>query len=102
MAILFSKVTLSSGDKTASFLVSGAPASEHSLDGWTNYHSFVRSLNPHSHVVASVTEYLYGEEDIFDATPEEVAYMTMRLQMRPDFLEKRCDQIDQTEFSFST
>ena len=53
MAILFSKVTLTSGDKNASFLVSGAPASEHSLDGWTNYHSFVRSLDPHSHVVAS-------------------------------------------------
>lgn len=102
MAILFSKVTLTSGDRDASFLVSGAPTSEHSLDGWTNYHSFIRSLDPQSHVVASVTEYLYGEEEIYDATPEEVAYMTMRLQTRSDFLEKRCDRIDQIEFSFIT
>ena len=102
MAILFSKVSLAADDKNTSFLVSGSPADAKSLLGWTAYHTFINSLAPATHVIASVTTYTYGGEDVFDATPEEVAYLTMRLQMRSDFLEQRCDQIDQTEFSFDT
>ena len=37
-----------------------------------------------------ITAYTYGERNVVVATPEEVAYMDMRIRMRPDFLESRC------------
>ena len=100
MAILFSKVTLSSGDKETFFLISGVPSAAAAFKGWTGYHTFVESLAPASHVMADITAYTYGGEDIVEASPEEVAYMTMRLKGRPDFLEKRCEQQSRTQFEF--
>lgn len=100
MAILFSKVTLSSEEKTSSFLVFGIPSDSKAFVGWTAFHAFVDSLAPASNVKAEVTAYTYGEQDVVIATPEEVAYMAMRMQMRPDFLEARCVEKCQTCFEF--
>ena len=100
MAILFSKATLSSGEKQTSFLVSGVPSTAAAFKGWTGYRTFVDSLAPASHVMADITAYTYGGEDIVEASPEEVTYMTMRLKGRPDFLEKRCEQQSRTRFEF--
>ena len=100
MAILFSKVALSSGDKETYFLVSGVPSATAAFKGWTGYRTFVESLAPASHVMADITAYTYGGEDIVEASHEEVAYMTMRLKGRPDFLEKRCEQQSRTQFEF--
>ena len=50
--------------------------------------------------MADITAYTYGGEDIVEARPEEVAYMTMRLKGRPDFLKKRCEQQSRTQFEF--
>lgn len=101
MAISFSNVKLASGDKVSTFLISGTPTDASFFTGWTKYHSFINDLVPYSYVVALVTSYLYGEEDIVEATPEEVAYMTVRLEKQPDFLESRCKQVDQIKFSFT-
>ena len=48
-----------------------------------------------SKIKCEVQTYGYGEDDgygKFDATPEEVAYMQKRIEMRPDFLETRCQK----------
>ena len=100
MAVLFSKAILSSEEKQSSFLVSGIPSDVNSFAGWTAFQAFVDSLAPASHVKAEITSYTYGEQEVVIATPEEVAYMNMRMQMRPDFLEARCVVQCQTHFEF--
>ena len=100
MAILFSKATLSSGEKQSSFLISGIPSDAGAFVGWTAFHAFVDSLAPATHIKAKVTSYTYGEQEVVTATPEEVAYMAMRMQMRPDFLETRCAVKCQVQFEF--
>lgn len=100
MAILFSQATLLSGEKQSSFLVSGIPSDADAFVGWTAFHAFVDSLIPASHVKADITAYTYGEREVVTATPEEVAYMAMRMQRRPDFLETRCTVQQHEQFEF--
>ena len=100
MAILFSKATMASGGSSTSFLIAGAPSSAEEFDGWTAYHSFVDALLAGTEVQAHITAYMYGERYVVVATPEEVAYMDMRIRMRPDFLESRCQMHAQIKFSF--
>ena len=100
MAILFSKATLSSGEKQISFLISGVPYTAAAFKGWIGYRTFVESLAPASHVMADITAYIYGSEGIVEASSEEVAYMTIWLKGRPDFLEKRCEQQSRIQFEF--
>lgn len=50
--------------------------------------------------MAHITAYTYGGEDVVAATPEEVAYMAMRIRMRPDFLESRCQMYAEIDFGF--
>lgn len=101
MAILFSKATLASGGSSTSFLIAGAPSSVEEFDGWTAYHSFVNVLPAGTEVQARITAYTYGERDVVVATPEEVAYMDMRIRMRPDFLESRCRMHAEIDFGFT-
>lgn len=101
MAILFSKATLTSGDRSTTFLISGAPSSREAFAGWTAYQSFVDSLPAGAEVMAYITAYTYGGEDVVVATPEEVAYMAMRIGMRTDFLESHCQVYAEIELGFS-
>lgn len=101
MAILFSKATMASGGSSTSFLIAGAPSSLAAFVGWTAYHTFVDDLPAGAAVQARITAYTYGERDVVVATPEEVAYMDMRIRMRPDFLESRCQIHVEIEFSFT-
>ena len=100
MAILFSKATLTSGGCGTSFLISGAPSSRDDFVGWTAYQSFVDALPAGADVMVHITAYTYGERDVVMATPEEVAYMDMRLQRHPDFLESRCQVYVEIDFGF--
>ena len=45
-----------------------------------------------------VEAYLYGEGETVTATPEEVAYMMMRMDWDPEFLADRCDNIGDRDF----
>ena len=100
MAILFSKATLTSGGSSTSFLIAGAPSTAEEFDGWTAYHSFIDALPAGTEVQAHIAAYTYGERNVVVATPEEVAYMDIRIRMRPDFLESRCQMYAEIEFSF--
>ena len=46
-----------------------------------------------------VEAYLYGEGETVRATPEEVAYFTMRADADEEFLHDHCDNIEDTDFT---
>ena len=98
MSVRFSRVTLTSGDATASFLVGGSPKSQTDLQGWTAFESFMKSVPKGETVDAHAETFLYGGEEPVDATPEEVAYFYKRIDMRPDFIENRTKKCSETNF----
>ena len=98
MSVKFSRVTLASSGATASFLAGGTPKNQVDLHGWTAFESFMKSVPKGETVNAHADTFLYGGEEPVDATPEEVAYFYKRIEMRPDFIEKRTEKCDETDF----
>ena len=95
--IIFSKVKVTSD--TTNFvgegLCGGEPICYDDLAGWTFFEEVLNKCVGPSRIKCEVQTYGYGEDDgsgKFDATPEEVAYMQKRIDMRPDFLETRCQK----------
>ena len=88
MALVFSKVTIEADGESVDFLVSGSPRNEKGLKGWVAYEDFIKA-HPSANK-ARIQPYSYGNAQPVKATPEEVAYMNMRWQGNPDFLETRC------------
>ena len=91
--IIFSNIVCRADttSSVASGLVGGEPICYDDLAGWTVFEDFLKECPGHSNITVEVTTYGYGEgPDCWDATPEEVAYMMKRIEMRPDFLEARC------------
>ena len=98
MSLRFSRATLYSDGKTASFLVGGIPTCRQDLQGWTAYESFLREASRYHTVNAHVESFLYGGEEPFDATPEEIAYFYKRIERQPDFIESRAEKIGESDF----
>lgn len=98
MAVLFSAVTVTAGDRKAEFLVAGIPKQYGDLEGWTRFEEFMEDLDEDCTLNVHADAYMYGEGKDFIATPEEVAYMTIRRQDRHDFLESRCHECGKSEF----
>ena len=92
MSLRFSRVTLYSAGKTESFFVCGIPQSRADLQGWTAYDNFVSGVPRYMAVSAHVETFLYGGEEPFDATPEEVAYFYKRIERQPDFIDTRTEK----------
>lgn len=88
VALEFSKVTIEADGESVNFLVSGNPIYGIDLDGWNAYVDFMKA-HPNANE-ARIQPYSYGEGQLVTATPEEVAYMNMRWQSNPEFLETRC------------
>ena len=98
MSLRFSRVSLYSVGKTASFLVGGNPKSRANLQGRTVYDNFVSDVPRYMAVNAHVETFLYGGEEPFDATPEEVAYFYKRIERQLDFIESRTEKISESDF----
>ena len=98
MSLRFSRVTLYSDGKTASFLVGGIPICWQDLQGWTAYESLLRETGRYHTVNAHVESFLYGGEEPFDAMPEEIAYFYKRIERQPDFIESRTEKIGESDF----
>ena len=98
MSLRFSRVTLYSGGKTTNFLAGGIPTCRQDLQGWTTYESLLRETGRYHTVNAHVESFLYGGEDPFDATPEEIAYFYKRIERQPDFIESRAEKIGESDF----
>lgn len=101
MALQFSAVTMSANGNQISFLMGGVPRTSDDLEGWKAYERFLVDIDKSSEVNVQVKSYLYGEEEIYPATPEEVAYFMKRQEMDPNFIQDRCTQIGTSEFQFN-
>lgn len=99
MSLRFSRVTLYSAGKTTSFLVGGIPKSRADLQGWIAYDNFVSDVPRYTVINAHVETFLYGGEDPFDATSEEVAYFYKRIERQPDFIESRAEKTGESDFT---
>jgi hypothetical protein len=97
MALLFSAVTMKSGEAETRFLVGGIPRIKNDLTGWIAYENFMREAR--GEIETQVDSYAYGGEVLVKATVEEVAYLTKRLESRADFLERSCDLLGRSQFT---
>ena len=100
MSILFSKVELTTDDDSAEFLMGGIPHSQDDMDGWTAYEDFIDGIDSESEVSVHAEAYLYGGGETVTASPEEVAYMTIRMNQDDRFLSGHCDNIEDVDFAF--
>lgn len=99
MAVLFSAVMLTADNNQVEFLTAGIPRDADDLEGWTAYENFMDELDSGQEVGIHVEAYLYGEGETVKATPEEVAYFTMRADADEKFLHDRCDNIEDADFT---
>lgn len=101
MALLFSAVTATAKDQSVEFLVGGIPREFDDLEGWTAFDNFVEDLGEETEIAIHTESYLYGEGETVKATSEEIAYFMKRIDMKPDFLASRCDNIEDSDFTVS-
>ena len=95
MSLRFSRVTIVGSKPQVSFLVGGNPQDQNDLNGWTAFDNYIKGVRQDEAIVAHVETFFYGGEEPVDATPEEVAYMYKRIEMRPDFIEARTEKCDE-------
>lgn len=101
MAVLFSAVTVTSDGEQAEFLVSGIPKCRAELEGWTAFDNLIKEVDTEQEIKVHVAACLYGEGEQFIATPEEVAYFTMRAAQTDDFFYDHCTDAGHSDFSFT-
>lgn len=99
MALLFSAVTATANDQEVEFLVGGIPMEFDDLEGWTAFDRFIEDIDEETEVSVRAEAYIYGEGESVRATPEEVAYIMKRMDMKADFLSSRCDNIESVDFT---
>lgn len=100
MALLFSAVTVTAGNEEIEFTVGGIPREYDDLAGWTAFEKFMENVDAETEVSVHAEAYLYGGEETVTATPEEVAYLIMRMERDETFLSGHCDNIEDVDFSF--
>ena len=87
MALLFSAVTVTANDDKIEMLVSGIPKEYDEME--------------ESEVSVHAEGYLYGEGEIVDASPQEIAYFLKRMETDDHFLTDHCTKMENAEFSFT-
>lgn len=100
MALLFSAVTVTAGNEEIELTVGGIPREFDDLVGWTVFDDFMENVDAETEVSVHAESYLYGGEETVTATPEEVAYLMMRMEQDETFLSGHCDNIEDVDFSF--
>lgn len=100
MALLFSAVTVTAGYDETEFTIGGIPREYDDLVGWTAFDVFMENVDAETAVSVHAEVYLYGGEETVTATPEEVAYLIMRMEQDENFLAGHCDNIEDVDFSF--
>lgn len=100
MAVLFSAVTVTANDDKIELFVSGIPREYDEIEGWTGFDDFINLLHDESEVSVHAEGYLYGEGEIVDASPQEVAYFLNRIETEERFLTDHCTNIENADFTF--
>ena len=93
-------VTVTAGYNEAEFTVGGIPRECDDLVGWTAVDDFMENVDAETEVSVHAEAYLYDGEETVTATPEEVAYLMMRMERDENFLAGHCDNIEDVDFSF--
>ena len=101
MALLFSAVTLTGDDDQMELLVPGIPRESNDLRGWTAYENFIASIDHEQEIRVHVAACLYGEGQPFLASPEEIAYFTLRAKEDDSFLCDHCSHAGHSDFQFT-
>ena len=99
MALLFSAVTATSDTDQAEFLVSGRPSKRSDLECWTAFDNLLSRVDTEQDIQIHVAACLYGEGEVFDATPEEVAYLTQRAAKDEHFFYNHCTNAGHSDFT---
>ena len=94
MALIFTVVKMNAGTHEANFLASGSVKSVDELVQYKPYQDFLRKLNKECVIETSLAIYQYGEGEEFDATIEELAYFTLRMNKGVAFLQNHCKSLD--------
>ena len=100
MSLLFSAVTVTADNEEIEFTVGGIPREYDDLAGWTAFEDFMEDVDAETEVSVHAEAYLYGGEETVTATPEEVAYLMLRMERDENFLAEHCDNIEDVDFSF--
>ena len=100
MAIVFSKIKLTTDTLEAQFFACGIVKKAEDLDPYTRYHEFLDELDSETEIDVHVDTHIYGEGEHLIATPEEMAYITIRHGDDLNFL-SRCEKIDESDFRFA-
>ena len=101
MALLFSNVTIRANGEEAELLIGGIPKEYDDLEGWSFFDYFMEDISEEAEVNVHAEACLYGGGEAVRASPEEVAYLTIRRDNDPRFLADHCTSIENVEFSFS-
>ena len=72
---------MTANDQEVEFLVGGIPREFDDLEGWTAFENFMEDIDEETEVSVHAKAYLYGGEETYKATPEEVAYFMKRIEM---------------------
>lgn len=100
MAIVFSKVSLSSKNQQAEFWVRGIPREMEDFECYKSFDDYLDELDSED-IDAMVQTYLYGEGETHTASFEELIYMMQRMEQDEEFLSRRCVCLENSSFSFS-
>lgn len=101
MALLFSAVTITANGEETELLVGGIPREYDDLEGWTFFDYFMEDIGEEAEVSVHAEAYLYGDGETVQASPEEVAYLTIRKDNDDRFLADHCDNIEDVDFTFT-
>ena len=101
MALLFSHVRVSTPDgNEADFLVSGIPREFDNFEYYTRFEDFLDSIEEDTEISVHAEAYLYGDGETINASIEQVAYLTLRMNADDRFLTDHCDNIESVDFTF--
>ena len=79
----------------------GIPREYDDLVGWIKFEDFMEDIGEETEVSVRADGYLYGEGEMNEATPEEIAYFMKRMEMNESFLSDRCEKIEDAGFTFA-
>ena len=98
MALLFSKVTMQRDFDEVEFIVGGFPTEPDDLARCDEYQDFLNEIADETSVSVHVDAYVCGNGETIRASPDEVAEISARTEVEPDFLSDHCDWVGETDF----
>ena len=95
MALVFTAVNAKIENESAQFLIGGEAESEKDFECSTRYLEMVEKAGGEGNLEAEMTVYEYGEGERFNATFEELAYFSLRMEKDENFLDSRCHKLSE-------